>query len=146
VAEAYEWVWAYVAVEPRTGRSVVLSLPGLDGACFAAFLRAVAEAFGDQRVGVVLDNAPGHTSGGVAWPETLVPLHLPAYSPELNPAEPVFRALRAALANAVFATVTELEAALTAALRPYWDEPARLQRLTGFPWWVEAAQSIATSS
>ena len=145
VAEAYEWVWVHVAVEPTTGRCVVLYLPALDGACCQVFLRAVAEAFPGQRVGVVLDNAPGHTSGAVAWPETLVPLPLPPYSPELNPAEQLFRVLRQALANRVFADLTELEAALTEALRAYWDEPPRLRRLTAYPWWADGAAGIATS-
>jgi transposase len=146
VSDTYEWVWVYVAVEPTTGRCVVCYLPGVDSACFACFLQAVADAGAGQRVGVVLDNAPSHTSGAVAWPANLVPLPLPPYSPELNPVEPVFRVLRQALANRVFADLAALEAALTEALRPYWDEPPRLQRLTGFPWWVEAAADMVTPS
>jgi transposase len=146
VSDAYEWVWVYVAVEPTTGRCVVCYLPGVDSACLASFLQAVAAAFPGQRVGVVLDNAPSHTSGAVAWPAHLVPLRLPPYSPELNPVEPVFRLLRQALANRVFADLAALEEALTEALRAYWDEPPRLQRLTGFPWWVDGTTSIATSS
>jgi hypothetical protein len=146
VADEYEWVWVHTAVEPTTGRSVVLYLPGVDGACCEVALRALAAAFPGQRVGVVLDNAPGHTSRGVAWPESLGPLHLPPSSPELNPAEPIFRVLRETLANEVFADLAELEAALTDALRPYWDDPPRLQRLTAFPWWVQALDSITTSS
>ena len=65
-----------------------------------------------------------------------MPLPLPRYSPELNPAEQVFRVLRPKLANRIFGTIDELEAALTAHLRPYWDQPALVQRLTGYPWWT----------
>ncbi len=31
-----------------------------------------------------------------------------------------------------------LQEALTRTLEPYWEEPTRLQQLTGFSWWVEA--------
>ena len=52
-----------------------------------------------------------------------MPLPLPRYSPELNPAEQVFRVLRPKLANRIFPTIDELEAAITAHLQPYWDQP-----------------------
>ena len=100
---------------------------------------------------VVLDNASIHTSTIVkaARPALRVRrtflYYLPPYSPELNPAERLFEELRAALASRVFDDLDALDQALTDALRPYWDEPATLHRLTGFPWWLEAVRSITPS-
>ena len=60
--------------------------------------------------------------------------------------ERLFEELRAALANRVFDDLDALDQALTEALRPYWDDPAALRHLTGFPWWLEAVRSITPST
>ncbi len=70
------------------------------------------------------------------------PLPLPPYSPEPNPAEQVFRHLRARLSNRVFDNLDDLEAAITEALSDFWQQPQTLQSLTGYPWWIEAAEAI----
>jgi transposase len=111
---------------------------------FARFLAEFAREAAGRRVGLVLDGAGSHRAA-IAWPARLAPLALPPYSPELNPAEQVFRALRAKLANRVFEDLAELEAAVTEELRPFWDQPATLQRLTGYPWWTRAVATLPTT-
>ena len=135
VDDQYEWLWLYAAVEPATGRSLFLFLPGVSKEWFACFLAALSREVGEQRVGLVLDNSSSHRAD-MAWPAHLTPLPLPSYSPELNPAEQIFRVLRAKLANRIFDTVAELEAALTEQLQRFWDEPAILHQLTAYPWWT----------
>ena len=71
-----------------------------------------------------------------------MPLPLPPYSPELNPVEVLFQQLPARLSNRIFADLAALEAAITDALQPFWDEPARLQHLTGFAWWLTGIDNI----
>ena len=141
VEDRYEWVWLYAAVEPTTGQGVFLFLPTMADDCLALFLQKVRRAFGKERVGVVLDNASSHRSQQIPWPEGLVSLPLPAYSPELNPAEPIFRSLRQPLANRIFATLEAIEDALTQELRRFWEDPPVLQRLTAYPWWVDGIVS-----
>ncbi|MEM6288239.1 MAG: hypothetical protein AAF845_13910, partial [Bacteroidota bacterium] len=70
---------------------------------------------------------------------------LPPRSPELDPAERWFGALRGPLANTAFESLAALEAALSEALRPYWEDAKRLARLTGYGWWTAATGSILTS-
>jgi len=94
VQEAYQWRWLYVAVEPTAGRVGCWVLPGVDSACFTAFLAALRAEWPDERVGLVLANAPSHRRRQGGWPEGFVPVPLPPYSPELNPAEQIFRHLR----------------------------------------------------
>lgn len=84
--------------------------------------------------------------GQVHWPAGYRPIALPAYSPELDPAEQIFRQLRQALANRIFDTLEDVEAALTEALCPFWEHPERLQRLTGYPWWTQAVEALAAFS
>lgn len=142
VEDHYEWCWLYAAVEPTTGKSFWALMPGVDSDCLQAFLDAFARHLGEHRVGLVLDGSGAHRAQAVDWPERVVPLRLPPYSPELNPAELIFRHLRAKLSNQVFADLAALEAAITTALQPFWDEPATLQRLTGFDWWLAGITDI----
>ncbi len=59
----------------------------------------------------------GEAPGGI----TLV--FLPSYSPELNPVEQVWKALRKELANRIFESLEELEEAVCEALREFWEQP-----------------------
>ena len=144
VHDRYEWLWLYAAVEPATGQSLFLLLPRVTKEWFACFLEAFAHVVGRERVGLVLDGSGSHRAD-IPWPEHVVPLPLPRYSPELNPAEQVFRVLRPKLANRIVETITELEEAIITHLHPYWDQPALVQRLTGYPWWLAAIATMSLS-
>lgn len=142
VRRAYEWTYLYAAVDPTSGESLCAYLPSVDGLCLEAFLEHLGEAYADHRLLVVLDGAPSHRSKEVGHPENVSLLTLPRYSPELNPVERWFQEFRRALSNLTFETIELLQEALTRTLKPYWEEPARLQRLTGFSWWVEAIEAL----
>jgi transposase len=75
-------------------------------------------------------------------PENVDFVRLPAYSPELDPVERWFEEFRRELSNRAFETVELVQEALGQALRPYWEDTARLRRLTGFSWWVEAVDAL----
>ena len=142
VHDRYEWLWLYAAGEPATGQCLFLFLPRVTKEWFGCFLETLAQEVGSARVGLVLDGSGSHRAD-IPWPDKLVPLPLPRYSPELNPAEQVFRVLRPTLANRIFATMDELEAAIAEHLQPYWNQPALVQRLTGYPWWITAVSTMS---
>jgi len=142
VRRAYEWTYLYAALDPATGESFCLYLPGMDGFCLEAFLERLGEAYADHHLLVVLDGAPSHTSGRIGLPENVSLMRLPAYSPELNPVERWFQEFRRALSNRVFESVELLQEALTETLACYWREPARLRSIAGYAWWVEAVESL----
>lgn len=146
VEDRYQWLWVYAAVEPLTGESFFLFLPRVDGECFELFLQALRAWYAKEEMVLVLDNCSSHRSGRVAWPQGISPLPLPAYSPELQPAEGVFKDLRAQLSNEIFANVEALEQALITQVHCYFDHPQQLHRLTAFPWWREAMANIQTST
>lgn len=146
VAEQYRWVWVYVAVEPARGTCHVLLLPHVNGNWLQLYLQSLREVTGEDELAVVMDNAPSHKNRAVEWPVGITPLYLPPYSPELNPAEQVFRMLRQWLANRIFATEEELQAALIAALHTFWDDPQVVIRLTHYPWWQSPSPSILSLS
>lgn len=129
-----------MAIEPAHGRCHVWLLPRVTGEWLQVFLHSLRQETGDASLGVVLDNAPSHKKHAVQWPEGITPLFLPPYSPELNPAEQVFRLLRQTLSNRIFADEEDLQTAITAALRPFWEQPEVVIRLTYYPWWRVALE------
>jgi hypothetical protein len=46
------------------------------------------------------------------------------------------------LSNRAFESVALIEDALRKTLRPYWETPALLKRLTGYSWWIKAVEEI----
>jgi transposase len=144
VHDRYQWLWLYAAVEPATGRSLFLLLPRVNKEWFAAFLKAFAAATAGERVGLILDGSGSHRAD-IPWPAHVVSLPLPPYSPELNPAEQIFRVLRPPLANRIFATLGELESELTEQLQRFWEQPSSLKRLTGYPWWIAAVTTLSST-
>ncbi len=140
VQDEYEWLWLYAAVEPTTGTGVFLLLPTVEGGCLEIFLQHLRRELGDGSISVVLDSSGSHRSGQMSWPKDMHPLYLPPYSPELNPAEQIFRHLRKRLSNVIFMTMDELQQALIKELEQFWEQPTVLLHLTAYPWWSKALQ------
>jgi hypothetical protein len=86
----YEWLYVYGFVRPRTGRTWWGLLPEVSleamGLALAAFARD--EGVGPaKRAVLALDNAGRHTGPKLDLPAGVHLAFLPAYSPELQPAE-----------------------------------------------------------
>ena len=137
---SYKWTYLYAALEPTTGESFCLYLPGMDDGCLEAFLGELSKTYPDNHLLIVLDGAPSHRSEKIEHPENVSLLMLPAYSPELDPVERWFQEFRRKLSNRAFESVALLQEALSQTLRPYWEEPTLLKRLTGYSWWVKAVE------
>ena len=114
----------------------------MDSGCLQSFLEGLSEAYPENHLLVVLDGAPSHRSEQIVCPDNVELLRLAAYSPELDPVERWFQEFRRELSNKTFETVELLQEALGQTLRPYWEDLPRLQRLTGFSWWVEAVNAL----
>lgn len=94
----------YGGLDYAAGRVLWRTDGAKDGAAFVRFLDQLAAAFPEGQVIVVLDNVGYHNSHEVrrwwvAHHERIRPLWLPAYSPELNLIERVWRHLKDKLAN-----------------------------------------------
>jgi DDE superfamily endonuclease len=125
------------AVCPERDAGVALVLPEVSTMAMSLFLAELSSALpaGTHAV-LVLDRAGWHVSADLALPTNLSLVHLPPYSPELNPMEPVWLYLRERwLSHRVLAGGDEavLDAAC-AAWTALTAEPGRLRSLTAFPW------------
>jgi transposase len=70
----------------------------------------------------------------------VVLLPLPPYSPELNPIERLWRALKDHLAGTLFERLHSLKDHVAQILRSY--TPATIRSLTGYPFFVEAVKGL----
>jgi len=135
----YEWLYTFAAVNPLTGESSAMLAPTVNTELMNAHLKFISEQVGPHRhVVLVLDQAGWHVAKALKVPENLTLLHLPPYSPELNPVERLWAYLKSHyLSNRVFTDDDDL----FAAVRDAWlqlDEP-RLRSLTQTSWLTPAA-------
>lgn len=138
----YRWTYLLLAVDPIASRLTWSWVTHMKGAVLAPVMAAWKAAGASA---VVLDNAPGHRNPvlkAVAPP--LVPL--PPYSPELDPAERVFRALRPVIEGEAYATLDAKRDRAEAWLRELAADPARLRALTGWRWLVEQIAIAQTAA
>jgi hypothetical protein len=92
---AYKWTYLYAAVEPTSGESFCMYLPGMDDGCLEVFLDELSKRYPDHHLLVVLDGAPSHRSEQIVHPENISFLGLPPRSPELELAERWFSRVQA---------------------------------------------------
>lgn len=138
VRPRYQWCWVASFVEPATGKTVWWLLPTVTADAFNAALAAFARDVGadaDHPVLVALDQAGWHTAARVELPAGLYLEFLPAYSPELQPAERLWPLLNEGVANQVFATLEAREAAISARIKALAPQTARIRDLTHYHWW-----------
>jgi hypothetical protein len=132
------------AVCPGRDAGVAVVLPEVSTVAMNLFLAELARIVpaGTHAV-LVLDRAGWHVSGGLAVPPNLTLVHLPSYSPELNPVERVWLYLRERwLSHRVLAGgYTAVLDAACAAWNALRAEPERLRTLTSFPWLPSAVSN-----
>ena len=106
----YEWVYLFAAVHPQTGKSSALIAPSVNTDYMNHHLRFISEEAGeDTQVVLVLDQAGWHMSKALDVPQNITLLHLPPYSPELNPVERVWAYLKSHyLSNRVYEDYDDL--------------------------------------
>lgn len=138
VQPRYEWLYVLAFVQPETGATFWLLLPRLSATLFSLALAEFAQSVGvgpAQQVVLVLDQAGWHASPRVVVPAGLTLVPLPAYSPELQPAERVWPLVDEAIANQVFASLDALMNRLGERCRTLAALPALIAGHTGFHWW-----------
>lgn len=138
VHQRYEWLYLYGFVHPNSGRSFWAVMPTVSIVAFNAVLQHFAEFVQPSpkhRVTLLLDNAGWHTSQAVQRPLGLDFDFLPAYSPELQPAEHLWALTDVPLINRCFAALDHLELLLIDRCSWLQNQFDLIRRATRFPWW-----------
>lgn len=129
----------FVAAEVRTGRLWYCWIDSMKGEEFCTVVRGIEQA--GVLDGLVWDGAPGHRDERVG--RIGVPLiTLPPYSPELNPAERLFEAIRAEIEGEVYADL-DAKCARVEAILARWDaQPEQVRSLVGWHWILDALEQL----
>ena len=129
----------FVAVDVRTGRLWHRWIDSMKGEEFCGLVRGAEQT---TTIGaIVWDSAPGHTDHRVA--RIGLPLiALTPYSPELNPAERLFEAIRAEIEGEVYADL-EAKCIRVDAILAQWDaHPEQVRSLVGWTWILDALEQL----
>lgn len=86
--------WWVTFVEGKKGRMYHMRWSKVDGATMEKTLEEFAAAYKDEEHVVVWDGSGAHRKKGMRIPANVHVVYLPAYSPELNPAERIWEELR----------------------------------------------------
>ena len=109
---AYKWRWVYSYVEPKTGETFSYICSHLNKFLFQWSLDEFAREANiseENPVLLVLDGAAAHRAKSLDLPKGLEFHFLPAYSPELQPAERLWPIFDRCIANQCIKTIEELE-------------------------------------
>jgi len=138
----YEFKSSYIygAVEPKTGEHFFLELPYLDTTCFQIYIDEFSRAYPDSFNIMLLDRGRFHRSKSLRLPSNIAFIFLPAYSPELNPIERVWEAIKAEIANELYLTMENLMERIASILCSY--STANIQPLTSYPYFINAVNDV----
>jgi transposase len=133
----------FLAVDVRSGRLWYCWLENMRGEQFCGVVRGIERA--GALDAVVWDGAPGHRD--TRLDRIGVPLiALPPYSPELNPAERLFEAIRARIEGEVYATLDDKCARVDAILAAWDADPDQVRSLAGWYWITDALEQLPETS
>jgi transposase len=145
VERHYEWLYVYGFLRPRTGQTWWCLLPTASAEAFALALAEFArdEGIGPERRAVLaVDRAGWHLATELAVPEGVHLAFLPAYSPELQPAERLWPLVDEPVANRAFADLAELEGVLVARCRALRADRRTVAAHTRYHWWPRERRRI----
>src|SRR5262249_56635131 len=98
----YDWLYVYGFARPKTGRTFAVILPRVNAERMSDALAAFAaevDPDGRKVLVVLVDNAGWHVARRLVVPPNVVLHFLPACTPELQPAQPLWPLVREAVAN-----------------------------------------------
>jgi transposase len=109
VKPGYQSFFAYSAVCPATGEDATLFLPKVNTDTMSYFLAHMADVLKGRECLLVMDRAGWHCSKELKVPPNIEIVHLPPYSPELNPVERLWQWLkRHAIRNRLHLSIEEV--------------------------------------
>lgn len=118
----FQYLYLFGAFSPITGDHFTLEFPLCNSDCFQQYLEELALYKPDEFKILILDNGAFHKAKALNVPKNIKLYFLPAYSPELNPAEKMWRFLKDKLANTIFKTINDLENQIAIIYQELTDE------------------------
>jgi transposase len=137
VQHQYEWLYVYGFVEPKSGKTLWYLIPRVNTEWMNIVLQTFALETGANHNKIILlvqDRAGWHRSQKVNYPSGVETEFLPAYSPELQPAERLWSLVDEAIANENIETLDELEEILSKRCCVLSQMTEEIKNLTNYHW------------
>ena len=114
--------YLYGAFLPIDGSSLLMELPQCNGENFQLFLNEMSQQNPEEYKIMVLDNGAFHKAKTLKVPKNIALMFLPAYSPELNPAEKMWAIIKRKFSNVFCETLEDISAFLDSAETRFTNE------------------------
>ena len=137
VQHQYEWLYVYGFVEPKSGKTLWYLIPRVNTEWMNVVLETFASEAGanqDKIILLVQDRAGWHRSKKVNLPTGIKTEFLPAYSPELQPAERLWSLVDEPIANENIVSVDQLEEILSKRCCVLTEMKEEIKNLTNYHW------------
>lgn len=103
------------------------------------FLEELSSRYPENDIALVFDGAPWHKGKELNVPDNIHLIPLPPYSPELNPVEQLWKAMRGKwFANVLFHSMDALENKLVEALRWIESHSDWVRSFSAYHWILNA--------
>jgi len=106
---SYKYFWLWGSFSPITGDSHYVISQGVSKNMFVAYLNDLSKLNPKEFKILLIDNAGFHSTKDVVIPNNIALLPIPPYSPELNPAERVWKEIKSKISMKIFETLDTLE-------------------------------------
>ncbi len=136
IQRVYENYCIYGAVGISDGESLFFEFSNMDTDCFQYFTEKISELFPDTVNVLLIDNAGIHKAKRSVIPENVSLIFLPAYSPELNPAERFWQHIKRYTKGEIFSDLQEMKDCVADILKKCSEEI--IKSLTGFSYILES--------
>jgi len=134
-----EYTYSFAAVSPVDGVLDSLILPHANTEAMSYYLGEISRRHEDEFVIMFCDGAGWHKANDLIIPENMKLLPTPPYSPELNPAEHIWKCLRENfMGNRKFRSMKEVEDSLCEGLINLENDQRRVKSMTGFNWILDS--------
>lgn len=126
----------YGIVEPRTGDSFFFEFCRLDTICFEKFLELFSFTYPEDLHIIQLDNGAFHSSMQLQVPDNIILLFQPAHTPQVNPIERLWSAIKDKLRWELFDNLDDLRVAVSKILQELSEQ--MIASVTGWDFILDA--------
>ena len=119
----------------------MLEMPFCNTDMFEIFLNELSGQNPDEFKIMFLDNGAFHKAKRLTIPHNIALAFLPPYSPELNPAEQIWKVLKSEMKNKVYANLDALSRCLTRIINKTISTQS-IKSITGYDFYLSAFRTI----
>lgn len=128
--------YLYGAVNILSGESLFVEYEKMNQACFQDFIDQLSQQYPESQNFLHMDQAKFHQGKELEWPENVIPIFQPPYSPELNPIERVWQAIKREMKWEIYETLDKVKERVREVLEGL--TPERLRSLCGWDYLVNS--------